>query len=56
MPEFFSIDTVKAYNKQLSCYMAWTNLETHKIIKKSLKYHTIILPISSNYEIIETIV
>ena len=36
VPEFFSIDTIKAYNKQLPCHMAWTNLETHKIIKKSL--------------------
>ena len=36
VPEFFSIDTVKAYNKQLPCYMAWTNLEAHLIIKKSL--------------------
>ncbi len=36
MPEFFSIDSIKAYNKQLPCHMAWTNLETHKIIKKSL--------------------
>ncbi len=36
VPEFFSIDSIKVYNKQLPCYMAWTNLETHKIIKKSL--------------------
>ena len=36
VPEFFSIDSIKAYNKQLPCHMAWTNLETHKIIKKSL--------------------
>ena len=36
VPEFFSADTTKAYNKQLPCYMAWTNLETHQIIKKSL--------------------
>ena len=36
LPEFFSIDSIKAYNKQLPCHMAWTNLETHKIIKKSL--------------------
>ena len=36
VPEFFSIDTVKAYNKQLPCHMAWTNLEAHLIIKKSL--------------------
>ena len=36
VPEFFSIDTIKAYNRQLPCYMAWTNLETHQIIKKSL--------------------
>ena len=35
-PEFFSIDTIKAYNKQLPCYMAWTNRETHKIINNSL--------------------
>ena len=35
-PEFFSIDSIKVYNKQLPCHMAWTNSETHKIIKKSL--------------------
>ncbi len=36
VPEFFSIDTIKSYNKQLPCYMAWTNSKTHHIIKKSL--------------------
>ena len=36
VPEFFSIDSIKTYNKQLPCHMAWTNEETHKIIKKSL--------------------
>ena len=36
VPDFFSIDTMKACNKQLPCHMAWTNLETHEIIKKSL--------------------
>ena len=36
VPEFFSIDSIKAYNKQLPCHVAWTNLKTHKIIKKSL--------------------
>ena len=35
-PEFFSIDSSKAYNKQLPCHMTWTNEETHQIIKKSL--------------------
>ena len=35
-PEFFSIDTIKTYNKQLPCHMAWTNRETHKIISNSL--------------------
>ena len=34
-PEFFSIDSSKAYNKQLPCHMTWTNEETHQIIKKS---------------------
>ena len=37
VPEFFSIDSIKAYNKQLPCHMAWTNEETHKIIEKSLE-------------------
>jgi tRNA uridine 5-carboxymethylaminomethyl modification enzyme len=36
VPEFFSTDSIKAYNKQLPCHIAWTNEETHKIIKKSL--------------------
>ena len=36
VPEFFSVDSIKVYNKQLPCYMTWTNIETHKIIKKSL--------------------
>ncbi len=36
VPEFFSIDSIKVYNKQLPCHIAWTNMETHKIIKKSL--------------------
>ena len=36
VPEFLSIDSIKACNKQLPCHMAWTNWETHKIIKKSL--------------------
>ena len=31
-PDFFSIDTKKTYNQQLPCHIAWTNLETHKII------------------------
>ena len=36
-PEFFSLDTEKIYNKQLPCYVAWTNKDTHQIIKNSLK-------------------
>ena len=36
VPDFFSIDSIKVYNKQLSCYMTWTNMKTHEIIKKSL--------------------
>ena len=36
-PEFFSVDTEKIYNKQLPCYVAWTNKDTHQIIKNSLK-------------------
>ena len=36
VPEFFSIDSSRVYNKQLPCYMAWTNKKTHNIIKKSL--------------------
>ncbi|OUU62781.1 MAG: tRNA uridine-5-carboxymethylaminomethyl(34) synthesis enzyme MnmG [Alphaproteobacteria bacterium TMED62] len=36
-PEFFSLDTKKIYNKQLPCHVAWTNKETHQIIKNSLK-------------------
>ena len=35
-PEFFSIDSSKPYNKHLPCHVAWTNKETHQIIKKSL--------------------
>ena len=35
-PDFFSIDTKKTYNQQLPCHIAWTNLETHKIIYNSL--------------------
>ena len=35
-PDFFSVDTKKTYNQQLPCHIAWTNLETHKIIYNSL--------------------
>jgi len=35
-PEFFSIDTKRVYNKQLSCHAVWTNKKTHQIIKNSL--------------------
>ena len=36
IPEFFSVDTKKIYNKQLPCHVVWTNQQTHKIIKDSL--------------------
>ena len=36
LPEFFSVDSFKVYNKQLPCHIAWTNEQTHKIINKSL--------------------
>ena len=36
-PEFFSLETEKIYNKQLPCYVAWTNKDTHQIIKNSLE-------------------
>ena len=35
-PEFFSIDTEKALNRQLPCHVVWTNSKTHHIIKSSL--------------------
>ena len=33
VPEFFSIDSIKAYNKQLPCHMAWTNWKLIKLLK-----------------------
>jgi tRNA uridine 5-carboxymethylaminomethyl modification enzyme len=35
-PDFFSSTTNSTYNKQVSCYVTWTNKETHEIIKKSI--------------------
>jgi tRNA uridine 5-carboxymethylaminomethyl modification enzyme len=36
-PDFFSDDTDETYNKQVPCYATWTNKNTHKIIKETLK-------------------
>ena len=36
VPEFFSTDTKRVYNKQLPCHVVWTNRKTHQIINKSL--------------------
>ncbi len=35
-PEFFSIETQKVKNRQVPCFITWTNKQTHQIIKKSL--------------------
>ncbi len=35
-PHFFSMETKKEKNKQISCYSTWTNNTTHNIIKNSL--------------------
>ncbi len=36
VPEFFSTDTKRVYNKQLPCHVVWTNRQTHQIINNSL--------------------
>ena len=36
VPIFFSNETNKAHNPQVSCYSTWTNSITHKLIKDSL--------------------
>ncbi|MDC3024435.1 tRNA uridine-5-carboxymethylaminomethyl(34) synthesis enzyme MnmG [Alphaproteobacteria bacterium] len=35
-PDYFSSETFKTYNKQVPCYVAWTNGKTHEHIKNSL--------------------
>ncbi len=36
-PEYFSTETLKTYNKQVPCYITWTNPNTHAYIKSSLE-------------------
>ncbi|MBF96120.1 MAG: tRNA uridine 5-carboxymethylaminomethyl modification enzyme MnmG [Alphaproteobacteria bacterium MarineAlpha9_Bin4] len=36
-PDYFSTETTKSYNKQLPCYVTWTNSKTHSYIKNSLE-------------------
>ncbi len=35
-PEYFSIETKKTHNEQVSCFTTWTNKKTHELIKNSL--------------------
>ena len=36
-PSYFSSETSETYNKQVPCYVTWTNIETHSYIKSSLE-------------------
>ncbi len=36
-PDFFSTETLQTYNKQVPCYVTWTNKKTHSYIKNSLE-------------------
>jgi len=36
VPDYFSSETNKTHNKQVPCFVTWTNKKTHNIIKNSL--------------------